>query len=446
MSIRLPQRISDAPVGPEASNLDGSTLRPVEKPAAAEYIRVATSSSVMAATAKEIATRLEILVVLRTFPGRGQPVRFEFRLRDITCRAAFRRTRGVFLFLIGREQQHDHGAIRVLQDLPGRFQAVDARQVDVHQHQVGVQLLTGRDGGLAGLRLADHVEAVRGFHHRARRFAKRRLVVDDQYSYGHLSIYRMPACLGRRNSASTTREGRPTRPAGPRVNPYSVAVTIRLVLAEDNYLVREGIRQLIETQPDLELAAVCNDFDSLLAAVETHHPDVVVTDIRMPPTGTDEGVRAAEQLRQQHPQTGVVILSQYSDPDYALALLEKGATGRAYLLKERVSDIEQLANAIREVANGGSVIDPKVVEGLVAAKVRKPQSPLAELTPREHEVLGLMAEGKNNAAIAARLFLTERAVEKHINSIFSKLGLSEEKDTHRRVRAALLFLSEEQHR
>jgi len=234
--------------------------------------------------------------------------------------------------------------------------------------------------------------------------------------------------------------------AGPRVNPYSVAVTIRLVLAEDNYLVREGIRQLIETQPDLELAAVCNDFDSLLAAVETHHPDVVVTDIRMPPTGTDEGVRAAEQLRQQYPQTGVVILSQYSDPDYALALLEKGATGRAYLLKERVSDIEQLANAIREVANGGSVIDPKVVEGLVAAKVRKPQSPLAELTPREHEVLGLMAEGKNNAAIAARLFLTERAVEKHINSIFSKLGLSEEKDTHRRVRAALLFLSEEQHR
>jgi DNA-binding NarL/FixJ family response regulator len=172
----------------------------------------------------------------------------------------------------------------------------------------------------------------------------------------------------------------------------------------------------------------------------------VVTDIRMPPTGTDEGVRAAEQLRQQHPKTGVVILSQYSDPDYALALLEKGATGRAYLLKERVSDIEQLTNAIREVANGGSVIDPKVVEGLVAAKVRKPQSPLAELTPREREVLGLMAEGKNNAAIASKLFLTERAVEKHINSIFSKLALTEEKDTNRRVRAALLFLSEEQAR
>ena len=229
------------------------------------------------------------------------------------------------------------------------------------------------------------------------------------------------------------------------MKPYSGAVTIRLVLAEDNYLVREGIRQLIQTQPDLELAAVCADFDSLLDAVEAHHPDVVVTDIRMPPTGTDEGVRAAEQLRQRHPKTGVVILSQYSDPDYALALLEKGATGRAYLLKERVSDIDQLTNAIREVANGGSVIDPKVIEGLVAAKLRKP-SPLADLTPREREVLGLMAEGKNNAAIAARLFLTERAVEKHINSIFSKLALTEEKDIHRRVRAALLFLSEEKQR
>ena len=226
------------------------------------------------------------------------------------------------------------------------------------------------------------------------------------------------------------------------MKPYSVAVAIRLVLAEDNYLVREGVRQLIESQPDLEVVAVCTDFDSLLSSVEQYQPDVVLTDIRMPPTGTDEGIRAAERIRQQHPKIGVVILSQYSDPDYALALLEKGATGRAYLLKERVSDIEQLTIAIREVANGGSVIDPKVVEGLVAAKVRRPQSPLAELTPREREVLGLMAEGKNNAAIAHRLFLTERAVEKHINSIFSKLGLSEETDTHRRVRAALLYLAE----
>jgi DNA-binding NarL/FixJ family response regulator len=227
------------------------------------------------------------------------------------------------------------------------------------------------------------------------------------------------------------------------VKPYSVAVPIRVVLAEDNYLVREGVRQLIDAQPELQVVAVCTDFDSLLAAVEEHQPDVVLTDIRMPPTGTDEGIRAAEQLRQRHPQIGVVILSQFSEPDYALALLQKGASGRAYLLKERVSDIEQLVTAIREVANGGSVIDPKVIESLVAAKARKPKSPLADLTPREHEVLALMAQGKNNAAIAATLFLTERAVEKHINSIFSKLSLAEEKDTHRRVRAALLYLSEE---
>jgi DNA-binding NarL/FixJ family response regulator len=214
------------------------------------------------------------------------------------------------------------------------------------------------------------------------------------------------------------------------------------VFADDNYLLREGVKQLMETQPELELAAVGLDYDSLMAAVEAERPDVVVTDIRMPPTGTDEGIRAAEQIRVRHPNTGVVVLSQYAEPEYALALLEKGAGGRAYLLKERVSDIDQLVNAIREVAKGGSVIDSRVVETLVAARTRKPDSPLRDLTPREQEVLAAIAEGKNNAAIAARLFLTERAVEKHINSIFSKLGVAEEKDVHRRVKATLLYLSE----
>ena len=202
------------------------------------------------------------------------------------------------------------------------------------------------------------------------------------------------------------------------------------------------MRQLIETQPELELVATATDYNSLMAAVEKEQPQVVITDIRMPPTGTDEGIRAAEQIRVSHPETGVVVLSQYVEPEYALSLLEKGAAGRAYLLKERVSDIEQLVNAIREVARGGSVIDPRVVESLVAARTRKADSPLRDLTPREQEVLAAMAEGKNNAAIATRLFLTERAVEKHINSIFSKLGLHEDKDVHRRVRAALLYLSE----
>ena len=216
---------------------------------------------------------------------------------------------------------------------------------------------------------------------------------------------------------------------------------IRVVLAEDNYLVREGIRLLIEDEDELELVAVCEDLDSLLAAVEAEKPDVVLTDIRMPPTGTDEGVRAAEMLRQSHPSTGVVVLSQYADPAYALALLDKGSEGRAYLLKERVSDVGELLRAIREVAQGGSVIDPKVVEALVAARSRAKESPIARLTPREKEILAEMASGRNNAGIAAALVLTERAVEKHINSIFSKLGLSEEPAVHRRVKAVLLFLS-----
>ena len=216
---------------------------------------------------------------------------------------------------------------------------------------------------------------------------------------------------------------------------------MRVVIAEDQVLLREGLGRLFEDAGH-EVVASLGDADGLPLAITEHDPDLVVVDIRMPPTGTDEGIRAAAQIRGSHPEIGVVVLSQYAEPEYALSLLEKGAAGRAYLLKERVSDIEQLVNAIREVARGGSVIDSKVVEALVAARTRKTDSPLRDLTPREQEVLAAMAEGKNNAAIAARLFLTERAVEKHINSIFSKLGLQEEKDAHRRVRAALLFLAE----
>ena len=219
-------------------------------------------------------------------------------------------------------------------------------------------------------------------------------------------------------------------------------MTIRVVLAEDNFLVREGVRRLLESQSDLELVGVAEDYPSLERTIEEQTPDVVLTDIRMPPTNTDEGIQASERLRETHPEAGVVVLSQFADPAYALALLEKGSAGRAYLLKERVSDLDQLMNAIREVARGGSVIDPKVVEVLVATRSRAAESPMAKLTPREREILGEMAQGKNNAAVAGSLFLTERAVEKHINSIFSKLGLSEEKDVHRRVKAVLLFLSE----
>ena len=217
---------------------------------------------------------------------------------------------------------------------------------------------------------------------------------------------------------------------------------IRLVLAEDNYLVREGVRRLLETRSDLEVAAACGDLDSLLAAVDAERPDVVLTDIRMPPGGTDEGIQAATTLRETNPEIGVVVLSQYATPSYVLALLEGGSEGRAYLLKERVKDLDQLVAAIQAVADGGSVMDPKVVEALVAENARGEDSPLNELTRRERDVLREMAEGKNNAAIAEALVLTERSVEKVIHSIFLKLGLTWETAVHKRVTAVILYLAE----
>jgi DNA-binding NarL/FixJ family response regulator len=218
---------------------------------------------------------------------------------------------------------------------------------------------------------------------------------------------------------------------------------LRVVLAEDNVLVREGIARVIDREDDLELVGVAEDLPSLLALIDEAKPDVVLTDIRMPPTGTDEGIQAANHLRASNPSIGVVVLSQYAEPSYALALLAEGSAGRAYLLKERVSDVDDLLDAIRTVADGGSVIDPRVVEQLVSANTRSAPTDLDRLTAREREILGEMAQGKSNAAIAATLVLSERAVEKHSNSIFSKLGLSEEKDVNRRVKAVLLWLNEQ---
>jgi DNA-binding NarL/FixJ family response regulator len=219
-------------------------------------------------------------------------------------------------------------------------------------------------------------------------------------------------------------------------------VAIRVVLAEDQYLIREGVRQVLDRRADIEVAAVCGDLDSLLAAVETVRPDVVLTDIRMPPTETDEGIRAANLLRETHPQIGVVVLTQYADPRYALPLLEQGTERRAYLLKERVADVEQLVAAIHAVAEGGSVVDAKVVEALMAENARVERSALNELTPREHDVLREMAAGKNNAGIAESLFLTERSVEKVIHSIFLKLGIAWETTAHKRVKAVVIYLAE----
>jgi len=219
-------------------------------------------------------------------------------------------------------------------------------------------------------------------------------------------------------------------------------VPIRVVLAEDHYLVREGLRRLLETRDDLEVVSVCSDLDSLLATVEAEQPDVVVTDIRMPPGNTDEGIQAATRLRETNPEVGVVVLSQYAVPTYVLALLDGGSARRAYLLKERVDDLDQLVAAIHAVADGGSIVDPKVVEALVAENARGEESPLHELTRRERDVLREMAEGKSNAAIARSLVLTERSVEKVIHSIFLKLGLTWEPSVNKRVKAVILYLAE----
>jgi len=218
-------------------------------------------------------------------------------------------------------------------------------------------------------------------------------------------------------------------------------LTIRVILAEDNYLVREGVLRLLEEEDDIEVVAVCEDLPSLEAAIAEKSPDVVVTDIRMPPNNSDEGIQVAHRLRETSPQTGVVALSQFAAPEYALALLEGGADRRGYLLKDRVSEAGEIPAAIREVARGGSVVDPKVVEALVGARSAK-SSPLDELTPRERETLEQMAQGKTNAAIAASFVITERSVEKLVHSIFQKLGLTWQEEINRRVKAVLLYLAE----
>jgi DNA-binding NarL/FixJ family response regulator len=217
--------------------------------------------------------------------------------------------------------------------------------------------------------------------------------------------------------------------------------SIRVALAEDNVLLREGVSRLVAATEDFELVGTASDLPELLAVIEQHEPDVVITDIRMPPTSRDEGIQAAAWLRDHRPNVGVVVLSQYTNPGYAVALLEHGSAGRAYLLKERVAGVDELARAIRAVAHGGSMIDPLVVDELVKSRSHPRSSSLDLLTPREEQILAEMAQGKSNAAIAAALSVSERAVEKHTNSIFAKLGLSEEKDVNRRVKAVLLFLS-----
>nr|WP_221185725.1 response regulator transcription factor [Flexivirga oryzae] len=218
-----------------------------------------------------------------------------------------------------------------------------------------------------------------------------------------------------------------------------------MVYAEDNFLVREGVRRLIDGSDALEVVAACGGFDEALEAIEEHAPDVVLTDIRMPPNHSDEGIRIAEHCRRTHPGMGVLLLSQYAEPGYVKVLLRDGTDRRGYLLKERVASLSDLTSAIGAVASGGTAIDPKVVEVLVQVRSRSDDAGLARLTPRERQVLAAIAQGHTNAAVAAELVLSQHAVEKHINSIFAKLGLTGDTRQHPRVRAALLFLADGGH-
>jgi DNA-binding NarL/FixJ family response regulator len=218
---------------------------------------------------------------------------------------------------------------------------------------------------------------------------------------------------------------------------------VRVVIAEDSYVIREFLTTTLNATPEVELVAVCTNGKELTKAIDTWDPDVVLTDIRMPPSGAEEGIRIAALLRESHPRIGVVVLSQYAEPAYAVSLLQDGTGGRAYLLKERVRDKEELVAAINAVARGGSVIDPMIVDVLIDARSKASKSQLSELTARERQLLAEIAAGKSNGAIAESLVLTKRAVEKHVNSIFSKLNLPQSDDVSRRVKATLIFLAEE---
>ena len=217
-------------------------------------------------------------------------------------------------------------------------------------------------------------------------------------------------------------------------------MTVRVVFADDNYLVRQGVAGVLAEAAEVDLVESVADQQALLAAVEEHRPDAVLTDIRMPPSFTTEGIDAAKRIRADHPQTGVVVLSQYVEEQYAFELLSDGVAGLGYLLKERVTEVDDLVRALHEVARGGSVLDPRIVEALLARKSAESTSVLSALTEREYEVLEELAAGRSNAATAKALFMSERAVEKHVGSVFTKLGIVHESDVNRRVMAVLAFL------
>ncbi len=224
------------------------------------------------------------------------------------------------------------------------------------------------------------------------------------------------------------------------IPPETAAARLRVVIADDHVLLRRGVVTMLEAE-GFEVVGQAGDAEELVRKVGAHRPDVAIVDIRMPPTNTDDGLRAAVAIRATHPGVGVLVLSQYLEADYALELIGNDARGVGYLLKDRVADIEEFADAIRRVACGGSVLDPEVVRWMLGR--RRETSALSELTAREHEVLGLLAEGCSNAGVASRIFVTQRSVEKHVTSIMAKLGLPSEPEAHRRVLAVLAYLEDE---
>jgi DNA-binding NarL/FixJ family response regulator len=258
----------------------------------------------------------------------------------------------------------------------------------------------------------------------------------------------MPEEVARRQATGprelSFRGGARADPGAGRDMDEEPATPIRVAVAEDAYVIREFLTTALGSAPEVQLVAVCTNGKELREAIEYWHPDVVITDIRMPPSGGEEGVRVASELRETHPEIGVIVLSQYAEPSYAIALLDHGTSRRAYLLKERIRDRDELIAAIQTVHSGGSVIDAMIVDVLIQARARAANTRLSSLTPRERELLSEIAAGKSNGAIARSLFLTKRAVEKHVNSIFSKLDLPETEDVSRRVKATLIYLSEEQ--
>ena len=356
-----------------------------------------------------------------------------------------------FAYLLERDQDHD-GVRRRVGEAARRLETVHARHSDLDENHVGPELGGQREGLSARCRLPDLEEARRRRNQLAHGAAEDLMVIDGEdrdrpCTHAHTLRRRGFWRKGTPHPPQVVR-ARALADTGPMTRgavSHDAANTepkISVVLADDSYLVREAVGHVLAEADGVEVIATCEDKESLMKAIEETRPDVVVTDIRMPPTDSTDGLQVAATLRETHPEVGVVVLSQFAEPEYGLALLEGGSEGRAYLLKERVQHRGQLIAAIEAVAEGGSVIDAKVVETLVEARKRAESSPLGELTPRELEILTFVARGHSNQAIADELVLTKRAVEKHINAIFLKLNLTYATDVSRRVKAALIYLAE----